>query len=271
MERHSAVHLCKTDNCLHVNQKIEPTFCFLDSKLSLFLDWNIQAFSSFNFDTRTRSSESPHLTHAVCVIPFCYVVSVFYQICVLVWPVLSYSRGGLLFVFVGVSSRCKFLPSRLLIFLWFYIFLSSPFKAFNQRCSGLLQDSYFLSSVLWCNYFSTNNPFFKIYFTDFGSVLHDWIHFQVEETHTVHAVVREPQSFSLWINCVLLLVLSYYNTKAVFLALGITAVVCIAVTVFCFQTKVGCVRAHLSVSNGRCVFFCSHMSVNKAAAAGLSF
>ncbi|TMS09886.1 Caspase-8 [Larimichthys crocea] len=31
----------------------------------------------------------------------------------------------------------------------------------------------------------------------FGSVLHDWIHFQVEETHTVHAVVREPQSFSL--------------------------------------------------------------------------
>uniref|UniRef100_A0A7N6A1Z5 Transmembrane BAX inhibitor motif containing 1a n=1 Tax=Anabas testudineus TaxID=64144 RepID=A0A7N6A1Z5_ANATE len=31
---------------------------------------------------------------------------------------------------------------------------------------------------------------------------------------------------------------SYYDTKAVFLALGITAVVCIAVTVFCFQTKV---------------------------------
>ncbi|KAM8839173.1 transmembrane BAX inhibitor motif containing 1a [Synchiropus picturatus] len=31
---------------------------------------------------------------------------------------------------------------------------------------------------------------------------------------------------------------SYYDTKAVFLALGITAIVCIAVTVFCFQTKV---------------------------------
>ncbi|KAI4885376.1 hypothetical protein NFI96_003710 [Prochilodus magdalenae] len=31
---------------------------------------------------------------------------------------------------------------------------------------------------------------------------------------------------------------SYYNTKAVFLALGITVIVCIAVTVFCFQTKV---------------------------------
>ncbi|XP_066544168.1 protein lifeguard 3 isoform X2 [Amia ocellicauda] len=31
---------------------------------------------------------------------------------------------------------------------------------------------------------------------------------------------------------------SYYDTKAVFLALGITAIVCIIVTIFCFQTKV---------------------------------
>ncbi|XP_037344781.2 protein lifeguard 3-like [Pungitius pungitius] len=31
---------------------------------------------------------------------------------------------------------------------------------------------------------------------------------------------------------------SYYETKAVFLAMGITALVCVAVTVFCFQTKV---------------------------------
>ncbi|XP_047456664.1 protein lifeguard 3-like [Mugil cephalus] len=31
---------------------------------------------------------------------------------------------------------------------------------------------------------------------------------------------------------------SYYETKAVLLAMGITALVCIAVTVFCFQTKV---------------------------------
>ncbi|XP_073329533.1 protein lifeguard 3-like [Pagrus major] len=31
---------------------------------------------------------------------------------------------------------------------------------------------------------------------------------------------------------------SYYDTKAIFIAMGITAVVCIAVTVFCFQTKV---------------------------------
>ncbi|KAM6934018.1 protein lifeguard 3 [Xenentodon cancila] len=31
---------------------------------------------------------------------------------------------------------------------------------------------------------------------------------------------------------------SYYETKAVFFAMGITAVVCVAVTIFCFQTKV---------------------------------
>uniref|UniRef100_A0A3P8SXN2 Transmembrane BAX inhibitor motif containing 1 n=1 Tax=Amphiprion percula TaxID=161767 RepID=A0A3P8SXN2_AMPPE len=32
--------------------------------------------------------------------------------------------------------------------------------------------------------------------------------------------------------------ISYYETKAVFLAMGITALVCVAVTIFCFQTKV---------------------------------
>ncbi|KAF7660925.1 hypothetical protein LDENG_00272750 [Lucifuga dentata] len=31
---------------------------------------------------------------------------------------------------------------------------------------------------------------------------------------------------------------SYYDTKTVFLAMGITAIVCITVTIFCFQTKV---------------------------------
>ncbi|XP_042281767.1 protein lifeguard 3-like [Thunnus albacares] len=31
---------------------------------------------------------------------------------------------------------------------------------------------------------------------------------------------------------------SYYDTKAVLLAMGITALVCVAVTIFCFQTKV---------------------------------
>lgn len=43
---------------------------------------------------------------------------------------------------------------------------------------------------------------------------------------------------------------SYYDTKAVFLAMGITALVCVAVTVFCFQTKVrewnGCSVCSLS-------------------------
>uniref|UniRef100_A0A3Q4N3U0 Transmembrane BAX inhibitor motif containing 1b n=1 Tax=Neolamprologus brichardi TaxID=32507 RepID=A0A3Q4N3U0_NEOBR len=41
--------------------------------------------------------------------------------------------------------------------------------------------------------------------------------------------------FVLIATCVLY---SYYGTKAVFIAMGVTALVCIAVTVFCFQTKV---------------------------------
>ncbi|CAF97659.1 unnamed protein product, partial [Tetraodon nigroviridis] len=44
---------------------------------------------------------------------------------------------------------------------------------------------------------------------------------------------------------------SYYDTKVVYLAIAITAIVCICVTVFCFQTKVG------GVSSGRCVSRCS--------------
>ncbi|XP_041638343.1 protein lifeguard 3-like [Cheilinus undulatus] len=31
---------------------------------------------------------------------------------------------------------------------------------------------------------------------------------------------------------------SYYETKSVFLAMGITAIICVSVTIFCFQTKV---------------------------------
>lgn len=50
--------------------------------------------------------------------------------------------------------------------------------------------------------------------------------------------------------------LSYYDTKVVFLAIAITAVVCICVTVFCFQTKVGCVL------NGFCALVRSRL-VNK--------
>uniref|UniRef100_A0A096M7U2 Transmembrane BAX inhibitor motif containing 1a n=1 Tax=Poecilia formosa TaxID=48698 RepID=A0A096M7U2_POEFO len=68
-------------------------------------------------------------------------------------------------------------------------------------------------------------------------------------THLVLVCCKGPRRKFPW-NIILLLIFtlalsymtgtisSYYNTKAVFLALGITAVVCIAVTVFCFQTKV---------------------------------
>nr|XP_020476846.1 protein lifeguard 3-like isoform X2 [Monopterus albus] len=60
---------------------------------------------------------------------------------------------------------------------------------------------------------------------------------------------KQPRRRFPW-NCVLLgiftvamsymagTVSSYYETKAVFLAMGMTAVVCVAVTIFCFQTKV---------------------------------
>ncbi|XP_037537393.1 transmembrane BAX inhibitor motif containing 1a [Nematolebias whitei] len=68
-------------------------------------------------------------------------------------------------------------------------------------------------------------------------------------THIALVCCKGPRRKFPW-NLILLLIFtlalsymtgtisSYYNTKAVFLALGITAVVCIAVTVFCFQTKV---------------------------------
>uniref|UniRef100_A0A8C6KTI6 Transmembrane BAX inhibitor motif containing 1 n=1 Tax=Nothobranchius furzeri TaxID=105023 RepID=A0A8C6KTI6_NOTFU len=70
-------------------------------------------------------------------------------------------------------------------------------------------------------------------------------------THIVLVCCKGPRRKFPW-NVILLLIFvssscemclsgfgfSYYDTKAVFLALGITAVVCIAVTVFCFQTKV---------------------------------
>uniref|UniRef100_A0A1A8HT43 Transmembrane BAX inhibitor motif containing 1 n=1 Tax=Nothobranchius kuhntae TaxID=321403 RepID=A0A1A8HT43_NOTKU len=68
-------------------------------------------------------------------------------------------------------------------------------------------------------------------------------------THLVLVCCKGPRRKFPW-NIILLLIFtlalsymtgtisSYYDTKAVFLALGITAVVCIAVTVFCFQTKV---------------------------------
>ncbi|CAL9689051.1 unnamed protein product [Knipowitschia caucasica] len=68
-------------------------------------------------------------------------------------------------------------------------------------------------------------------------------------THMVLVCCTGPRRKHPW-NMILLLIFtlalsymtgtisSFYSTQAVFLAVGITAVVCIAVTVFCFQTKV---------------------------------
>uniref|UniRef100_W5LXT7 Transmembrane BAX inhibitor motif containing 1 n=1 Tax=Lepisosteus oculatus TaxID=7918 RepID=W5LXT7_LEPOC len=77
-----------------------------------------------------------------------------------------------------------------------------------------------------------------------------WVSYAVfMVTYLVLACCKGPRRRFPW-NIILLVVFtlalsymtgtisSYYNTKAVFLALGITAIVCIIVTVFCFQTKV---------------------------------
>uniref|UniRef100_A0A667Y9K3 Transmembrane BAX inhibitor motif containing 1a n=1 Tax=Myripristis murdjan TaxID=586833 RepID=A0A667Y9K3_9TELE len=68
-------------------------------------------------------------------------------------------------------------------------------------------------------------------------------------THMVLVCCKGPRRKHPW-NVILLLIFtlamsymtgaiaSHYDTKAVFLALAITAIVCIVVTVFCFQTKV---------------------------------
>ncbi|ROL52344.1 Protein lifeguard 3 [Anabarilius grahami] len=49
-----------------------------------------------------------------------------------------------------------------------------------------------------------------------------------------HAFIRKTLTLSYMTGTIS----SYFDTKAVFLALGITAIVCVIVTVFCFQTKV---------------------------------
>ncbi|MBN3315821.1 LFG3 protein, partial [Atractosteus spatula] len=77
-----------------------------------------------------------------------------------------------------------------------------------------------------------------------------WVSYAVfMVTYLVLACCKGPRRRFPW-NIILLVVFtlalsymtgtisSYYDTKAVFLALGITAIVCIIVTVFCFQTKV---------------------------------
>ncbi|CAL8346709.1 unnamed protein product [Merluccius merluccius] len=86
--------------------------------------------------------------------------------------------------------------------------------------------------------FVQQNP--AIYWASFG------VYFV---THLVLVCCTGPRRKFPW-NVILLLIFtlalsymtgsisSHYDTKSVFLALGITAVVCIVVTVFCFQTKV---------------------------------
>lgn len=86
--------------------------------------------------------------------------------------------------------------------------------------------------------FVVQNP--AVYWASFG------VYFV---THIVLVCCKGPRRKFPW-NLILLAIFtlamsymtgtisSYYETKAVFLALGITAIVCIIVTVFCFQTKV---------------------------------
>ncbi|KAJ3595162.1 hypothetical protein NHX12_004466 [Muraenolepis orangiensis] len=86
--------------------------------------------------------------------------------------------------------------------------------------------------------FVQQNP--AIYWTSFG------VYFV---THLVLVCCKGPRRKFPW-NVILLFIFtlalsfmtgtisSHYDTKSVFMALGITAVVCIVVTVFCFQTKV---------------------------------
>lgn len=66
--------------------------------------------------------------------------------------------------------------------------------------------------------------------------------------------VLHPMIFHVFVLITVFICYSYYETKAVFLAMGITAVVCIAVTIFCFQTKVAgdvnCVSLCRSVARG---------------------
>uniref|UniRef100_A0A671MBW3 Protein lifeguard 3-like n=1 Tax=Sinocyclocheilus anshuiensis TaxID=1608454 RepID=A0A671MBW3_9TELE len=68
-----------------------------------------------------------------------------------------------------------------------------------------------------------------------------WVSYAVYfVTHLVLVCCQGPRRRFPW-NLILLAIFvssDYYSTKAVFLALGITVLVSVAVTVFCFQTKV---------------------------------
>lgn len=84
------------------------------------------------------------------------------------------------------------------------------------------------------------------YVADSCLVLHGWNNFEVcfwlqLSQHTLQRTAQFICTFALLPLMVLITICvfySYYETKAVLLAMGITTIVCIAVTVFCFQTKV---------------------------------
>ena len=63
---------------------------------------------------------------------------------------------------------------------------------------------------------------------------------------------------------------SYYETKAVFLAMGITALVCVAVTIFCFQTKVDGACVCLWLVSGCLCCQCKRTPLSRVTIASLS-
>lgn len=83
---------------------------------------------------------------------------------------------------------------------------------------------------------------YVLFFIDTCHVLHDrnnikvcFCSFTGVVTLNVGSVIFQNLGYADYLSpCIY----SYYDTKAVFLALIITAVVCIIVTIFCFQTKV---------------------------------
>lgn len=98
--------------------------------------------------------------------------------------------------------------------------------------------------VSGCNYIMNriqkrdeNHAKNMLYLTDSCPLLHVWDDFKV----WFWRLHKHTWSFSVVVLLLcnhLCFFYSYYDTKAVFLAMGITALVCAAVTVFCFQTKV---------------------------------
>lgn len=138
---------------------------------------------------------------------------------------------------------------------WSFLQVVSSVCVLSALCTCLTSWSSFICQERWIFVLNFEADLYTFLLTDSGFVLHDWIHFQVKEN--LNSLSEHPACFpQKWL---FVCFFSYYDTKAVFLALGITAVVCIAVTVFCFQTKVRCVWvcAHA-------VYLCCHTYIYKA-------